>query len=471
MNSSEQVVVRFPPSPTGRFHLGSARTALFNFYQAQRFKGKLIFRIEDTDRARSEEKYVDDIKEGMSWLGMSFDEGPFYQSKRTEEYRAILNNLIENEAVYKCTCSSERLTQIREQAMVQKLKPKYDKKCLKEGHEEGLPFVWRIKMPEQGEVSFVDKILGQITFDYKEFDDFIIWRSDDTPTYHLTVVADDYLMGINQVIRGQDHINNTIKQIQIYKALKVNLPEYAHIPMVLGKDKSKLSKRHGAKPVLDYRTDGILKEALLNMLIRLGWSHGDQELFSDTDIKDNFDISKCQSSNAVFDDDKILFYNKHYIAQKNQDELKTLVKEVCSYDWGELNEVCSQLFDELKIRASTLWELKDICELYFSKNKIKFNLENKKIRKTIEKLEEENFDKLEQALNVISDWADVDSLKQSIDGIVEKEFEGNFGQFGKPVRLALTGALGGPDLALIFSAFGQQKVMSRIKALKAFIKS
>ena len=293
---STSIVTRFPPSPTGYLHIGGARTALFNWLYTRQKGGKFILRIEDTDEERSSEEATKAIIESMEWLGLSWDEGPYFQSKRYDLYNAFIEKLLKKGLAYHCHCSQEELNERREEAKRKGLKPKYDGKCRNLGLGPAPGSVVRLKTPLTGKTRFVDLIKGPISFDNEELDDLIIRRSNGSPTYHLAVVADDIDLGVNVIIRGDDHVNNTPRQIQIYHAVGEPLPQYAHVPMILGSDKTRLSKRHGAMSVLEYREMGYLPHALLNALVRLGWSHGDQEKFTMDELVEKFSLEERRKS-------------------------------------------------------------------------------------------------------------------------------------------------------------------------------
>jgi glutamyl-tRNA synthetase len=305
---------RFAPSPTGYLHIGGARTALFSWLYARKHGGKFILRIEDTDLERSSQESVNAILEGMTWLGLEYDEGPFYQTHRFDRYKEVIQQLLNQGDAYYCYCSKEELEQLRNEQMANKEKPRYNGKCRQESYfVEGQEPVIRFKNPEDGAVTIKDLVKGDIVVANKELDDLIIARSDGTPTYNLTVVVDDMDMGVTHVIRGDDHINNTPRQMNILKALSANVPEYAHLPMILGSDGARLSKRHGAVSVMQYRDDGFLPEALLNYLVRLGWSHGDQEIFSLDEMVEFFDLEQVNVSASSFNREKLVWLNHHYI--------------------------------------------------------------------------------------------------------------------------------------------------------------
>lgn len=276
--------VRFAPSPTGYLHIGGARTALFNYLLAQKEQGTFVLRIEDTDVERSTQESVDAILQAMDWLGLSYDEGPFYQSDRYDLYRSKVADLLEKGLAYRCYCTPDELNAKREEAMKIGGKPRYDGTCRERTDQPDAPFVIRFKTPHDGSTAFVDRIKGTISVENAELDDLIIQRTDGNPTYNFVVVIDDAEMGINLVMRGDDHVNNTVRQIPMYKALGYEVPEFAHVPMILGADKKRLSKRHGATSVMEYKVMGYLPEAMVNYLVRLGWSSGDEEIFSMADL-------------------------------------------------------------------------------------------------------------------------------------------------------------------------------------------
>jgi glutamyl-tRNA synthetase len=306
---------RFAPSPTGYLHVGGARTALFSWLYARKHGGTFILRIEDTDLERSTAESVDAILQGMTWLGLEYDEGPFFQTHRFPRYKEVIERMLKEGTAYHCYCTRERLENLRNEQMARKEKPRYDGKCRHgvPNPPKDIPPVVRFKNPLEGSVVVEDMIRGRVVFQSSELDDLIIARSDGTPTYNFTVVVDDMDMQITHVIRGDDHLNNTPRQMNMLKALGVTPPVYAHVPMILGSDGSRLSKRHGAVSVMQYRDDGYLPEALLNYLVRLGWSHGDQEIFSIDEMIELFEAGNVHSSAAAFNPEKLLWLNQHYI--------------------------------------------------------------------------------------------------------------------------------------------------------------
>ena len=372
---ADNVRVRFAPSPTGHLHIGGARTALFNWLFARHNNGIFILRIEDTDKTRSTEEYIDSIIEGMKWLNLDWDEGPYRQTDRFDVYRDYCKKLLEEGKAYYCYCSPEELEQRRQEALAQGKSLRYDSRCrdLKtQGQVENTAV--RFRMPQEGQTAVNDLIKGETVFDNSQLDDLIIMRSDGTPTYNYTVVVDDVDMNITHVIRGDDHLNNTPKQIHIYSALGYKVPLFAHLPMILGSDKARLSKRHGATSVMAYKEMGYLPEALVNYLVRLGWSYGDQEVFSINELIQYFSFDNVGKSAAVFNPEKLLWLNSQYIIRAEPENLTGLVKpflirENIIEEGRTLNEQwLSKAISTLQERSKTLLELAQSlgCLLYTS---------------------------------------------------------------------------------------------------------
>ena len=320
------VRVRFAPSPTGHLHIGSARTAVFNWLYARHAKGKFLLRIEDTDKERSKKEFTEAILEGLKWLGIDWDEEPIYQSSRLAVYKETAEKLVAEGKAYYCSCTPEELEEMREQALKTKAKPKYDGRCReKKEHPKGRPLVIRFKSNSDGITVVEDIIQGRVVFDNSELDDLIILRSDGTPTYNFSAVIDDHYMGITHIIRGNDHLNNTPRQIQIYQALGYPIPVFAHHPLILGEDRAKLSKRHGATGLIEFREQGYLPEALINFLVRIGWSYGDKEVFSIPELIELFEIKDLNRSPGVWNQEKLLWLNGYYLRNKSLEELSGLV--------------------------------------------------------------------------------------------------------------------------------------------------
>ena len=372
---ADKVRVRFAPSPTGHLHIGGARTALFNYLYARHYKGTFILRIEDTDRTRSTEEYIDSIIEGMKWLNLDWDEGPYRQTDRFDIYRSYADKLLKEGKAYYCYCAPEELEQRRKEALAQGKPLKYDGRCrnLEEPISGRKPAV-RFKMQKEGETIVDDLIKGKIVFENALLDDLIIMRSDGTPTYNFTVVVDDVDMNITHVIRGDDHLNNTPKQIHIYKALGYEVPLFAHLPMILGSDKTRLSKRHGATSVIAYKEMGYLPEALVNYLVRLGWSYGDQEVFTREELIEDFSFDNVGKSAAVFNPEKLLWLNSQYIINSPSEKLAELVipfllKEKIVNDGQTVDKGwLSKAINTQKERSKTLIELAHSLRYYISED-------------------------------------------------------------------------------------------------------
>ncbi len=330
----ETIRVRFAPSPTGFLHIGGVRTALFNWLYARRHRGKFLLRIEDTDLERSEKQYTDDILASLKWLGLNWDEEPLHQSHRLEVYKQEAESLVKKGLAYVCTCTEAQVEAMREKAIAQGKKPQYDGSCREKGlaiQGAGPFFVVRAKLPHQGAVEFDDLIRGPIRFENADLDDFVLIRSNGAPTYNLSVVVDDAFSRVTHVIRGDDHINNTPKQIHLYRALGLAEPRFAHLAMILGPDKKKLSKRHGAVSANVYRGEGYLPEAMLNFLVRLGWSHGDDEVFTPTQLQELFSLEHVQKSSAVFNSEKLLWLNGVHLRTAQPERLADIIQE----DYGD----------------------------------------------------------------------------------------------------------------------------------------
>src|SRR4030043_330127 len=459
------VRVRFAPSPTGYLHIGGARTALFNYLYAKHNKGAFILRIEDTDRTRSTEEYISAIIEGMKWLDLDWDEGPYRQTDRFDVYRSYADKLLKEGNAYYCYCSPEELEQRRKEALAKGKSPKYNGSCrnLKEPLTGRIPAV-RFRMPQEGETVVNDLIRGKVTFENALIDDLIIMRSDGTPTYNFTVVVDDVDMNITHVIRGDDHLNNTPKQIHIYKALGYKVPLFAHLPMILGSDKTRLSKRHGATSVTAYKEMGYLPDALVNYLVRLGWSYGDQEIFTKDELIQYFSFDKVGKSAAVFNPEKLLWLNSQYIINSSAKELAEmvvpfLIKEKVISEGQPLDkEWLSKAIDTQKERARTLIELANSLRYYISedveyneKAKIKF-LNEKSLPYLIE---------LKDSLVSISDFS-ASELEKVFTSIIEKHGI-KLGNLAQPVRVAMTGRTESPGIFEVIEIAGKEKTLKRLE--------
>ena len=450
---------RFAPSPTGYLHVGGARTALFSWLYARKHGGKFILRIEDTDLERSTQASVDAILEGMTWLGLEYDEGPFYQTHRFDRYKQVIQQLLDQGDAYYCYCSREELDALREQQMANKEKPRYNGKCRQGVSQEGERVV-RFKNPEQGEVVINDLVKGRIVVANQELDDLIIARSDGTPTYNLTVVVDDMDMGVTHVIRGDDHVNNTPRQINILKALGASLPLYAHVPMILGSDGARLSKRHGAVSVMQYRNDGYLPEALLNYLVRLGWSHGDQELFSLDEMVELFQLEKVNVSASTFNTEKLLWLNHQYIMHSDPAH----VARHLSWHLGELGldpsegPVLSEVVKIQRERCKTLVEMAEASRYFYEEFAA---YEEKAAAKNFKPEAIPVLQQLLTAFGAISNWQ-AEPLHQVVLDTAES-LQLGLGKVAQPLRVAVCGCGVSPAIDQTLALLGREKTLSRIQ--------
>lgn len=400
-----KIKTRFAPSPTGYLHVGGARTALYSWLFARNHGGEFVLRIEDTDLERSTPEAIEAIMDGMNWLSLEWDEGPYFQTKRFDRYNAVIDQMLEEGTAYKCYCSKERLEALREEQMAKGEKPRYDGRCRHshEHHADDEPCVVRFANPQEGSVVFDDQIRGPIEFSNQELDDLIIRRTDGSPTYNFCVVVDDWDMEITHVIRGEDHINNTPRQINILKALKAPVPVYAHVSMINGDDGKKLSKRHGAVSVMQYRDDGYLPEALLNYLVRLGWSHGDQEIFTREEMIKYFTLNAVSKSASAFNTDKLLWLNHHYINALPPEYVATHLQ------WHIEQENIDtrngpQLADLVKLlgeRCKTLKEMAQSCR-YFYEDFAEFDADAAK--KHLRPVARQPLEVVRDKLAAITDW-------------------------------------------------------------------
>jgi glutamyl-tRNA synthetase len=454
------VVVRFAPSPTGYLHIGGARTAIFNYLFARHHKGKFYLRIEDTDIERSEKMYEDEILESMHWLGMDYDGEPVYQSKRTDLYTSAVKKLLASGHAYYCNCSKEELDTERATAIAEKRKPVYSKKCRMNPVNEG---VVRFKVPEDGATTFNDTILGPITINHEEIEDFVIARTDGSPTYNFTVVVDDAEMGMTHIIRGDDHVNNTPKQILIYQALGLTPPIFAHVPMILGADKKKLSKRHGATAVTEYRKNGYLPEALFNYLVRLGWSHGDQEIFTKEELINVFDTAAIGHSAAVLNVEKLDWLNAQYIkAMPSKEIAQRLITE------GFLpEEFKTRIFDKdvqallpmVQERSRMLGDVFKGLE-FFLRDELVYDEKAKAKYLTPEITPV--FKELIDELNKLSSFDDMKAIETIFNGLIAKH-NIKMKNIAQAVRVLLTGTDISPGVFEILSIMGKERSLIRLK--------
>ncbi len=476
--------VRFAPSPTGHLHIGGARTALFNYLFARNNNGKFILRIEDTDRTRSTDEYIEAIIEGMKWLKLEWDEGPFRQTERFDVYKDYANKLIKEGKAYYCCCSPEELEQRRKEALAQGKSPKYDGRCRKLGGQgsqglasgESPPHTGgfaeekrrqgavRFKMPQEGQVVVDDMMRGKVVFENDQLDDLIIMRSDETPTYNFTVVVDDVDMKITHVIRGDDHLNNTPKQIHIYKALGYEIPLFAHLPMILGADKTRLSKRHGATSVIAYKEMGYLPDALVNYLVRLGWSYGDQEVFTREELIRHFSFENVGKSSAVFNPEKLIWLNSQYIIKSNPEELAEMAipflenAGTIQKGQGIDKQWLSKAIKTLQERAKTLVELATSLRYYIAED-VEYNEKAK-----TKFLNEKSLPYLKELKENIESTTDFSAqgLENIFKAIVEKHGI-KLGSLAQPVRVAITGGTESPGIFEVLEVLGKEKTIKRLE--------
>ncbi|MBL1432626.1 MAG: glutamate--tRNA ligase [Gammaproteobacteria bacterium] len=462
------IKTRFAPSPTGYLHVGGARTALYAWLYARHHGGQFVLRIEDTDRERSTPESVQAILDGMAWLGLDHDEGPYYQTERMDRYKEVIDQLIDEGHAYRCYCSKEHLDELRAEQMANKQKPRYDGRCrnLSEPSQEGAPYVIRFRNPTEGIVAFDDDIRGVISFDNQELDDLIIARTDGTPTYNLTVVVDDADMGITHVVRGDDHVNNTPRQINILKALGADIPKYAHVPMILGDDGKRLSKRHGAVSVMQYRDEGYLPEALLNYLVRLGWSHGDQEIFSREEMIALFDLHGASKSAAAFNTSKLQWLNQHYIKEGDVDDIAKRLAfhfEQMGVDISN-GPALSGLVTAQRERAKTLVEMAENSLFFFQEFD---EYEEKAAKKNLKPAIQESLQALRDSLVELTEWSG-EAVHNNLIATAEK-YELKLGKLAQPLRVAICGCGVSPPIDITAELLGKDIVISRLDRALVYI--
>jgi glutamyl-tRNA synthetase len=462
------VRTRFAPSPTGFLHIGGARTALYSWLYAKSHEGQFILRIEDTDRERSTVEAVDAIVAGMDWLRLTYDEGPFYQTDRMNRYQELIHQLLATQKAYRCYCSKERLEQLRAEQIANKQKPRYDAKCRHLPLDfNDRPFVVRFANPESGTVTFTDQIRGEISVQNSELDDLILARADGMPTYNFTVVVDDFDMRITHVIRGDDHINNTPRQINIFQALDATPPLYAHVPMILGADGKRLSKRHGAVSVLQYRDEGYLPEALLNYLVRLGWSYGDQEIFSVEEMIAHFSLKSMSRSPAIFNPAKLLWLNQYY--------LKTTPPESVANQlaWhfermGVRTTLGPSLIDVViaqRERVKTLVEMAEKSRFFFEDVD---QYDEAAIAKEFSQETVEVLKCLLHDLLQLHQW-DKEALHHAVHSVASR-LNLKMGKVAQPIRIAVTGSTLSPPIDVTLALLGKVKTIIRLeKAIRYFL--
>ena len=454
--SMSKIIGRFAPSPTGLLHIGGARTALFAWLYSKSLEGDCLLRLEDTDSERSKQTYTDSIIESFKWMGIEFDQEPVYQSKNKDKHLEKAQELVKKGKAYYCDCSPERLKKIREEQQKKREKPKYDGKCREIGLEKGPDTVIRFKNPEAGSVSFKDLVRGQMKVANKELDDLILVRSDGSPTYNLCVVVDDLGMSISHVVRGDDHINNTFRQINIFKALEEPVPVYGHVPMILGEDGKRMSKRHGAVNVLDYKDMGVLPEALLNYIVRLGWSYGDQEMFELKELIQIFKDGKLNNSPASFSYEKLLWFNREYFLKIENKTLLALL--VPTSNQFKHDDYSTEVINLIKERCSLLSEFENEGSYFFGDS---VSIDAKEANKvfTEEALIILKF--LVEGFKELTNWQ-VRDIKNLFNEVMEKK-EVGMASVGKPLRLAITGRMNSASVDETSLVLGKDKVIKRVE--------
>ena len=446
-------ITRFAPSPTGHLHLGGARTALFSYLFAKANNGKFLLRFEDTDQERSKEEYVDSILNSLNWMKIKLDSDPVYQSKKVARHKELAIELYKKGFAYACDCSEETLTKMREEQIAKKEKPKYNGLNRDKNIEFSEGMVLRFKFPLEGISKFKDLILGDISINNKEFDDFIILRSDGSPTYNFSAAVDDMDMKITTVIRGDDHITNTLKQINVLDTLNATIPNYAHLPMVLAESGKRLSKRDGAEDILDYKKNGYLSDALINYLVRLGWTHGEEEIFSLEQLQKIFNLKNVNSSPSKFSQDLLDWYNNKYLNFLTHEELIIKVKENTGVDFNEIDN--GKLAISLLAKgANSFKQIGEESIYFFKEPHIKLDLLNIDSDKRI----------------LFSDFSnklkDIDFEKDTIEKFIKLFLQANdlkFPELGKPLRVILTGKENAPSISELLFILGKETSLKRIE--------
>ena len=451
-----KIVGRFAPSPTGLLHIGGARTALFTWLYSKSLGGDCLLRLEDTDAERSEQKYTDSIINSFKWMGIEFDQEPVYQSRNKDNHLDKAQELVNKGKAYYCDCSPERLKKIREEQQKKREKPKYDGKCRELGLEKGPNTVIRFRNPVSGSVTFKDLVRGQMEVANKELDDLILVRSDGSPTYNLCVVVDDLDMNISHVVRGDDHINNTFRQINIFKALEESVPIYGHVPMILGEDGKRMSKRHGAVNVLDYKDLGVLPEAFLNYIVRLGWSYGDQEMFELKELIQIFKDGKLNNSPASFSYEKLLWFNREYfLKMENKTLLELLVPTSKQF---KQDDYSAKVINLIKERCSLLSEFENEGTYFYDDSVV---VDSKDASKVFNEQAITILKFLVEGFKEIINWQ-VEDIKNLFNEVMEKN-EVGMASVGKPLRLAITGRMNSASVDETSLVLGQEKVIKRVE--------
>ena len=463
----KKIRTRFAPSPTGFLHIGGARTALFNWLFTRHHGGEFVLRIEDTDQARSTDESTKAILDAMNWLGLNWDEEPYFQAQRVDLHREMVQKLINEGKAYYCTCSPEELETKRKQALAAGKKPKYDGTCRDKKLGKSAGSVVRFRGTQAGATIVEDLVKGNISFNNEELDDLIIERSDGYPTYNFAVVVDDALMNITHVIRGDDHVNNTPRQILLYQALNFAVPKFAHVPMILGSDKARLSKRHGATSVMAYKEMGYLPEALVNYLVRLGWAHGDQEIFSLAELIDVFSLEAVGKSPAVFNPEKLLWLNAHYIKGAKPERLSEEMKPLWPEAAGKADaELVRSVIADLQPRVKTLVELAAAADFYFTE---KVQYEKEAAQKFLQPAIAVYLKEIAAGLSSLTNFSK-EGIEDFLKAFAQKR-EIKLKVIAQPLRVALTGKTVSPGIDEVMVTLGKDRVSKRIQDAIAYIEA
>lgn len=463
------VRTRFAPSPTGDLHVGGARTALFNWLYARRHAGRFILRIEDTDRERSTAGAVEAILDGLTWLGLDWDEGPWFQSERMARYREAAESLLASGRAYRCHCSKERLDRVRAEQLARREKPRYDGYCRDRASPGAVPPVIRFRTPRDGETVVEDLVWGRVVIRNRELDDLVIVRADGTPTYNFSVVVDDLDMAVTHVIRGDDHVNNTPRQIHIVRALGGETPAYAHVPMILGRDGQRLSKRHGAVSVTSFRDDGYLPEAMINHLARLGWSDGDQEIFAREELVRLFDLRGVHRAAASFDTEKLDWLNRHYVKASGAERLgRELERQLARLGVvaGADGPTPANVAEALRERAATMREMAE-ASVYFYRDFDDYDAVA--ARRHLRPVSGAPLARLRAALDQLSPWT-APGIAAVVERVAEEEGIG-LGKLGQPLRVAVTGRGVSPPFDVTLALVGRDRTLCRLDRALDFIRA
>ena len=458
------VITRFAPSPTGNLHIGGARTALFNWLFARNQGGTFLLRIEYTDKVRSETKYVESILESLNWLGIDYDDSLVYQSDRFDKYTSAIDKLLASGDAYYCNCSKEELDKLRSEQQKLGLKPKYDGRNRELSLEKGFDTVVRFKTPLEGEITLEDTLKGSVSVNNEELDDLIIQRADGTPTYNLTVVVDDIDMGITNVIRGDDHLNNTYRQAHMMNALGYKIPTYTHIPLIMGEDRKRLSKRHGATSTYDFRKEGFLPISIINYLARLGWSEGDKEKFTLEELITLFNLNSLNKSSSIFDYKKLNSLNKYFIKELQIDDIYKEFTHLTN-DFNRFSEEkIIEIIEAQRDRCKTIKEIIDESQFFLSDD---LAIDKKLIDKFLVEDNNKIFVSVITKLELINEWS-LSNIKDAIAAVMH-ELDLELPKFAKPIRVALTGSLSSPSIDLTIYLLGKESCIKRISAARTLI--